>query len=306
MSERETGQEYIVASKRFPQVEKELRQGNYRGDLAAFSLEDQKKVCDALVEAAKKRNYPEKVKNLFGTLDWPIPLTNDAVISQGFSDRELPMTFGKKPHEHKAIDIQSFEGTPVYAPMDAIILSINYDQSRSDLRGDQLQKISLGIQLGSDTLVMDIDHLSSETSSFKVGDTIKKGTQLGTVGTFLTKTGQGIYFPYLEAAQKYQDDHHHIHVETTFLENIKLEQLAALDEFDGTILTNLYGNTNNLTDQLATKFYDKTGIELRSGKSYTLDPILFFKDQYQSKSVEKKQGSSSFDNLFKKIKKIFN
>lgn len=101
-------------------------------------------------------------------------------ISSKFGNRLHPIT--TQPQFHNGIDIPAPSKTPIYAPIDAKVVLNNY----SDVGGYQLAIENGDIRLG-------FAHLY-EKSKFAIGDMVKKGQQIGLVGTTGRSTGNHLHF----------------------------------------------------------------------------------------------------------------
>lgn len=113
----------------------------------------------------KKINYPTK---------------SIRKVSSGYGTRRNP--FSGATSFHNGIDIPAPEKTPVFAPIDGEVVVNSYHAQG----GNQLVLKNGDIRMG-------FAHLF-EKPNFQVGDKVKKGTQIGLIGTTGTSTGNHLHF----------------------------------------------------------------------------------------------------------------
>ena len=101
-------------------------------------------------------------------------------LSSGYGTRRNP--FSGATSYHNGIDIPAPAKTPIFAPIDGEVIVNSYHAQG----GNQLVLTNGDIRLG-------FAHLF-EKPNFQIGDKIKKGTQIGLIGTTGTSTGNHLHF----------------------------------------------------------------------------------------------------------------
>lgn len=113
-------------------------------------------------------------------------------VTQGYG--RTPYSYLYPSDWHDGIDIGATYGAPIYSPNDGVVIAIGNQD-------DYCYKKAFGKYVAVNDPVNDLNlwygHLGTQTVS--VGQTITKGTELGTVGTTGLETGTHLHFSIFEA-----------------------------------------------------------------------------------------------------------
>lgn len=150
------------------QVEKDIAEVESRHSLFSFELAELERLY------AEKTNLLNYVPSI-----WPV----DGVLTNGYGWRKDPFT--RKPDFHEALDISARTGTSIYAPADGVVTQVKRSSGFGNI-------IVLSHGYG---YVTRYGHLQS----FKVkkGQRIKRGDEIGLVGSTGRSTGPHLHYELL-------------------------------------------------------------------------------------------------------------
>jgi murein DD-endopeptidase MepM/ murein hydrolase activator NlpD len=118
-----------------------------------------------------------------GTFLWPLP-TDRNHVSSGFGPRRSPIT-GRNEH-HNGIDIPAPRGTQIFAANDGIVILSTSSAGYGNY---------IVIDHGGGKTTM---YAHNTTNNVKVGDNVKRGDVIGTVGSTGWSTGNHLHLSYYE------------------------------------------------------------------------------------------------------------
>ncbi len=156
--------------------------------LEADKEKDAEKLDKYIEELEKKNGVTQNVAE--GQYMWPVPVSVKR-ISSSYGNRKDPFT-GKKSF-HSGIDIPSKAGTPIFASNNGTVIIASNDPSASTY-GKYIM----------------IDHGGGKYTVYahcrkllvKVGDYVKKGTQIAEMGTTGRSTGNHLHFEVREGKNR--------------------------------------------------------------------------------------------------------
>lgn len=172
------------------------------GDITQLFITKSEEITPTInqVIARGTKTYPSSSYTYInhGNEDWYWPTVSPYVITSGFGWR-----WGK---HHNGIDISGCGfGSPVYAASDGVVVDVYSSCSNQGYYGNNCGRqwgnyIRISVNGGEYTLIY--AHLRNDVK-VRIGDTVTRGQQIGTMGNSGSSTGTHLHFGILDANGNY-------------------------------------------------------------------------------------------------------